>query len=86
MTDTELLENLSKRKVLAMFDFHACFVFVPQQLEKLGGLPIKLRGGLGQPPETWNQIPQGSTLRFHSKKSRFPKVPLLKVLTKVQVP
>ena len=34
---------------------------LPQQLEKLGVLPIKLRGGLGQPPETWNQVPQGST-------------------------
>ena len=40
----------------------------PKQLEKLGILPIKLRSGLGQPPETWHHIPQGST-----------KVPLLQV-------
>ena len=42
----------------------------PQQLEKLGVLPIKLRG-----PETWNEVPQGSAYRFHSLKFRFHKVP-----------
>ena len=48
-----------------------------QQLEKLGLLPIKLRGGLGQRPETWHleylELP-GSPIgpRFHIK------VPLLK--------
>ena len=46
------------------------FPIIPQELEKLGVLPIKLRGGSGQPPETWNQVPQGST---------YIKVPLLKV-------
>ena len=30
-----------------------------QQLEHLGVLPIKLRGGLGQRPETWH-LPPGS--------------------------
>ena len=35
--------------------------FFPQQLEKLGVLPRKLWGGLGQLPETWNQVHQGST-------------------------
>ena len=34
--------------------------FVPQQPERLGVLPIKLRGGLGQPPETLHQVPRGS--------------------------
>ena len=32
----------------------------PQQPERLGVLPIKLRGGLGQPPETLHQVPIGS--------------------------
>ena len=32
----------------------------PQQPERLGVLPIKLRGGLGQPPETLHQVPRGS--------------------------
>ena len=54
------------------------FVFFPQQLEKLGVLP-KLRGGLGQPPETLDQVPWGSAYRFHSSKFRFHKVPLLTV-------
>ena len=36
------------------------FVFVPQQLKKLGILLIKLRGGLGQPPETLDEVPRGS--------------------------
>ena len=40
--------------------------FSPQQLEKLGVLPIKLQGGLGQPPETKDQVPRGSAYRFHS--------------------
>ena len=34
--------------------------FFPQQPERLGVLPIKLRGGLGQPPETLHQVPRGS--------------------------
>ena len=33
---------------------------VPQELERLGVLPIKLRGGLKQPPEASNQVPRGS--------------------------
>ena len=37
---------------------------IPQQLEKRGVLPIKLRGGLGQPPKTLHQVPPGSA-RFH---------------------
>ena len=41
-------------------------VIGPQPLEKLGVLPQKLRGGLGQPPETWNQLPQGPAARFQS--------------------
>ena len=28
--------------------------FIPQQPERLGVLPIKLRGGLGQRPEIWS--------------------------------
>ena len=36
--------------------------FFPQQLEKLEVLSNKAeRGGLGQPPETWNQVSRGST-------------------------
>ena len=35
-------------------------LFFPQQPERLGVLPIKLRGGLGQPPETLHQVPRGS--------------------------
>ena len=35
-------------------------MFFPQQPERLGVLPIKLRGGLGQPPETLHQVPRGS--------------------------
>ena len=34
--------------------------FFPQQPERLGVLPIKLRGGLGQLPETLHQVPRGS--------------------------
>ena len=45
----------------------------PQQFEKLEVLPVKLRGGLGQPPETWNQVPKvpykGSTLSCLGPKS-----------------
>ena len=47
-------------------DFSLIHIF-PQQPERLGVLPIKLRGGLGQPPETLHQVPRGST--------RFRKVP-----------
>ena len=36
------------------------FGVFPQQPERLGVLPIKLRGGLGQPPETLHQVPRGS--------------------------
>ena len=49
------------------------FEVFPQQPERLGVLPIKLRGGLGQPPETLHQVPRGSKgmepvpkWRFHS--------------------
>ena len=38
----------------------AYFNIFPQQPERLGVLPIKLRGGLGQPPETLHQVPRGS--------------------------
>ena len=41
----------------------------PQPLEKLGVLPIKLRGGLGQRPEPWNQVPQESTLKGSALRS-----------------
>ena len=37
--------------------------FIPQQPERLGVLPIKLRGGLGHPPETWHQVPRGSEVK-----------------------
>ena len=54
----------------------------PQQPERLGVLPIKLRGGLGQPPETLHQVPRGSEgmepvpkWRFHSWNVRFREVP-----------
>ena len=50
--------------------------------ERLGVLPIKLRGGLGQPPETLHQVPRGSEgmepvpkWRFHSWNVRFREVP-----------
>ena len=56
--------------------------FFPQQPERLGVLPIKLRGGLGQPPETLHQVPRGSEgmepvpkWRFHSWNVRFREVP-----------
>ena len=66
------------------------FGVVPQQPERLGVLPIKLRGGLGQPPKTLHQVPRGSEgmepvpnvrfrevpkWRFHSWNVRFRKVP-----------
>ena len=57
-------------------------IFFPQQPERLGVLPIKLRGGLGQPPETLHQVPRGSAgmepvpkWRFHSWNVRFREVP-----------
>ena len=34
------------------------FWMIPQQPERLGVLPIKLRGGLGHPPETLHQVPE----------------------------
>ena len=56
--------------------------FFPQQPERLGVLPIMLRGGLGQPPETLHQVPRGSEgmepvrkWRFHSWNVRFREVP-----------
>ena len=46
------------RREMSFFSLKA--KIVPQQPERLGVLPIKLRGGLGQPPETLHQIPRGS--------------------------
>ena len=63
-----------------MFILQMCCLdcFFPQQPERLGVLPIKLRGGLGQPPETLHQVPRGSEgmepvpkWRFHSWNVRF---------------
>ena len=62
--------------------FRMSIAFFPQQPERLGVLPIKLRGGLGQPPETLHQVPRGSEgmepipkWRFHSWNVRFREVP-----------
>ena len=63
---------LEWRKRTTIKDASGSLGVFPQQPERLGVLPIKLRGGLGQPPETWNQVPRGSA-RFRIK------VPLLKV-------
>ena len=45
--------------------------FFPQQPERLGVLPRKLRGALGQPPETLHQVPRGSEGMEPVPKSRF---------------
>ena len=37
----------------------------PQQPERLGVLPVGLRDGLGQPPETLHQVPRSSA-RFRT--------------------
>ena len=42
-----------------------------QQPERLRVLPIKLRSGLGQPPETLHQVPRGSEGMEPVPKSRF---------------
>ena len=60
--------------VLRVFFGHqgfGVFEFFPQQPERLGVLPIKLRGGLGQPPETLHQVPRGSEGMEPVPKSRF---------------
>ena len=51
--------NMSKRKTVPvhqLLGFSHGLMFFPQQPERLGVLPIKLRGGLGQPPETLHQF------------------------------
>ena len=56
---------------------------IPQQLETLGVLPIKLRDGLGQWPETWQQVHHSSTFRLskvpHLKGSIFVRFLIFKV-------
>ena len=60
----EKLFNFWSSSSKKLFQMDVCVL--PQQLEKLGVLPIKLWGGLGQPPETLDQVPRGSAYRFHS--------------------
>ena len=75
--DAAFAANAGRQKDLEAFSIELSYEFVsfdpgpflrifPQQLEKLGVLPTKLCGGLGQRPETWHQVPQGSSQRFHT--------------------
>ena len=43
---------------ILIFYYVFCLHYLLQQLERLGVLPINLRGGWGR-PETWHQVPQG---------------------------
>ena len=71
------------------------FQIFPQQPERLGVLPIKLRGGLGQRPEIWspdvtrfrevpkewNRFREVPKSRFHSWNVRFREVPKWRFLS-----
>ena len=45
------------KELKARQNLQSSFQFLRSFFPTLGVLPIKLRGGLGQPPETWNQVP-----------------------------
>ena len=70
---TSQLRSFEFAFAFVLFITQATLVFVvfPQQPERLGVLPIKLRGGLGQPPETLHQVPRGSEGMEPVPKSRF---------------
>ena len=60
MEEKTFLPHQKRARLVALLIFPFSLMFFPQQPERLGVLPIKLRGGLGQPPETLHQVPRGS--------------------------
>ena len=66
--------------VLYIYIYHCMVLCItPQQLEKLGVLPIKLRGGLGSRPKPGTRFPKvphkGSTLKSSGSPRSDIKVP-----------